>query len=67
MKKGVSVIVLMVLLINLVVGAWSVNEILSWFNKDIPTIADAIIGLFAGEVSIPVAIVGTILKAFGVF
>jgi hypothetical protein len=40
---------------------------LSWFGKDIPIIADIIIGLFVGEVSIPVAIIGWILKICGVF
>lgn len=56
-----------VLIFNFTIGAWSVIEILSWFDKKIPLIASATIGLFVGEISIPIAIVGKILKAFGVF
>jgi predicted membrane-bound spermidine synthase len=56
-----------ILLINLVLGAWSINYILMWFGKDIPFIADALIGLFVGEISIPVAFVGWLLKVCGVF
>jgi hypothetical protein len=55
------------LILNLTVGGWSVDAILSWFGKDIPFLADTVIGLFVAELSIPVAIVGSILKAFGVF
>lgn len=56
-----------ILLINATIGGWSVNEILSWFEKDIPFMADAILGLIAGSISIPVAIVGWILRICGVF
>ena len=56
-----------ILLINLIAGAWSVIEILSWFGKSIPLWGSAVIGLFAGEVSIPVAIVGWILRLCGIF
>lgn len=59
--------VIVILLINLSIGAWSVSEILSWFGKSIPLIASAIIGLFAGEISIPIAIIGWILKICGIF
>lgn len=59
--------VIFVLALNLVVGTWSVIEILSWFGKSIPLIGNIIIGLFAGELSIPVAIIGYILKLFGIF
>ena len=48
-------------------GTWSSHTILSWFNKDIPMIADMIIGLVVGSITIPVAIVGYILQVFGVF
>jgi hypothetical protein len=61
------VIYIIVIVLNVILGAWSVGEILSWFGKDIPLLADAAIGLFTGEISIPVAIVGAILKACGVF
>ena len=33
----------------------SVDYILSWFSKDIPFIADMIIGIFVSAISIPVA------------
>lgn len=66
MKLGIfSIIVIM--LINLSVGVWSVIEIMSWFGKSLPLIANIVIGLFVGEFSIPVAIVGHILKICGVF
>ena len=54
-------------LINLTLGAWSIIEILSWFGKSIPLLINMIIGLFVGEVSIPIAIVGYLLKLFEVF
>ena len=60
-------IVIAILLINITVGAWSVIEILSWFDKSIPLWASVLSGLFVGEFSIPVAIVGWFLKLFGVF
>ncbi len=55
------------ILINLTVGTWSSYEILSWFHKMIPMIGNVVIGLFAGEVTIPVAVVGWILKLCHVF
>lgn len=58
---------LMYLVCSIAIGGWSVNEILSWFNKDIPFIADIILGLIVASVSIPVAIVGWILGSCGVF
>lgn len=48
-------------------GAISVEYILSWVNKDIPMFGDIIVGLIGGSVTIPVAIIGWILKLFGVF
>jgi len=58
---------LSIILGYLALMGWSVDYILSWLSKDIPFIGDMVIGLFAGTVSIPVAIVGYILKLFGVF
>lgn len=49
------------------IGAWSVDCILSWFNKDIPLIGDLVIGVIAGAITIPVSIIGFILKLFGIF
>ncbi|GAA0115272.1 hypothetical protein [Clostridium senegalense] len=54
-------------IINLTIGTWSVAEILSWFGKDIPILADGAIGLIVGEISIPIALVGWILRYFSVF
>ncbi len=59
--------VILVFILNLAIGGWSVGEILSWFGKDIPTFFDVLIGIFAGEISIPVAIIGRILIMCGVF
>lgn len=59
--------IILILLINISAGAWSVVEILSWFGKSIPLIGSIVIGLFAGEISIPISIIGWILKVFGVF
>jgi len=64
---GYLIAFLIVITINITVGAWSVIEILSWFGKSIPIWADVLIGLFLGEISIPVAIVGYLLRLFGVF
>ena len=58
---------IMIMLINLTIGARSVIEILSWFGKSIPMVGNVAIGLFLGEFSIPLAIVGKILKVCGVF
>ena len=66
-KNSGCVTVIIISLINISIGAWSVGEILSWFGKAIPLIASVIIGLFAGEISIPVAIIGWILKICGIF
>ena len=59
--------VIIILLINLSIGAWSVIEILSWFGKSIPLWGNALIGLFTAEFSVPIAIVGWILRILGVF
>jgi len=56
-----------VLAFNIIVGTWSVVEILSWFGKSIPLWADVLTGLFVAEFSVPVAIGGYLLKLFGVF
>ena len=45
---------------------WSVNFLLAYFlHKDIPWIGDLVIGLIAGALTIPVAIVMAILQYFG--
>lgn len=56
-----------VFLFNMTVGTWSVNYLLAELaGKTIPLLGAALIALFAAEVSIPVAIVVWLLKAFGV-
>lgn len=53
-------------LVNATLGAWSIIEILSWFGKTIPLVASVVIGLIAGKISIPIAIIGWILRICGV-
>lgn len=51
---------------NLFVGGWSVNYLLLFFlDKTISFLGAMLIGLFVGEVSIPVAITIALLKWFG--
>ena len=57
----------MVLLFNALIGMWSVNEILFWFGKNIHWFWDLLIGLITAEISVPVAVVGWILRSLGVF
>jgi hypothetical protein len=48
-------------------GGWSVNYLLNFFaSKVIPFGWAMVIGLFAGEISIPVAVVVAILHMFHV-
>ena len=50
---------------NIFVCGWSVNYLLDVFaNKMLPFFWAAVIGLFVGEVSFPVAVVVAILKYF---
>lgn len=68
MKKQIGCLgIIGVLVINITLGAWSVIQILSWFGKSIPLLGSIVIGLFTGEFSIPIAVVGKILKACGIF
>ena len=55
-----------IILVNATLGAWSIIEILSWFGKTIPLVASVVIGLIAGKISIPIAIIGWILRICGV-
>lgn len=59
--------IILLLVFNLMIGAWSVDYILSWFDADIPRLGDMVIGLFTAEFTVPIAIAGWILKSFGVF
>jgi len=59
--------ILLVLIFNLTLGGWSVNYLLvALGNSPIAFWGAALIGLFVGELSVPVAIVVAILTAFGV-
>lgn len=57
----------LIVLLNLSIGAWCAQYLLlTWFAKDIPWYADMIIGLFLGELTIPLTVITFILKTFGV-
>jgi len=59
--------VILMLLFNLLFGGWSINYLLAFFiGKTIPFIGAVLIGIIAGEVSIPIAVVIWLLVAFGV-
>lgn len=64
---GGCLTIIIILIINAILGAWAVAEILSWFGKDIPLIGDILLGMVAGEIAFPIAIVGWLLRIFGVF
>ena len=58
---------LLLFVINLVVGGWSVNYLLMFaVGKTIPMIGATVIGIIVGEVSIPLAIVVAILQWAGI-
>lgn len=65
-KIGYSAFIILFIM-NITIGAWSIIEILSWFGKSIPLWSSILLGLFTGEVSIPIAIIGKILRVCGVF
>jgi len=59
--------IILVIVFNLLIGGWSVNYLLDFFlAKTIPFIGAAVIGLFVGEISVPVAVVVWILAYCGV-
>jgi hypothetical protein len=52
---------------NVLLGAWSVNYLLGFFlERTIPFLGAALIGLVAGQFTLPVAIVVALLRWFGV-
>lgn len=58
---------IVILLLNLLIGAWSVNYLLSiLLHTTIPFWGAAVIGLFGGEITIPAAIVVWVLHVCGV-
>lgn len=58
--------ILAFVLFNLLVGGWSVNFLLGVLLIEIPFVGDMIIGMFIAQISVPVALVILILRAFGV-
>jgi hypothetical protein len=59
--------VLAVLIMNIVFGAMSVNYLLSVFaEKTLPFFWAMVIGLFAGQFTVPVAIIVWVLERFSV-
>jgi len=66
-SPGVCGCYLALFLFNVIVGGWSVNYLMVFFlDKTLPFLGVVLIGMFAAEVSVPVAIVIVILKFFGV-
>jgi len=59
--------VIWIMLVNIFLGGFCVDVILGWFGKNIPFYGDAVMGFFTGQFAIPIAIVGSILKWFGIF
>lgn len=57
----------LVVIVHVAISTWSIIEILSWFGKQINIILALIVGVFLGGFTIPVAVVGWILKLCGVF
>lgn len=57
-------IILITLLFNGIVGGLSVDYISSWFGKNIPMLYDVLIGLVFAEFTIPLAILGWLIKLF---
>lgn len=58
---------ILLLVLNLALGAWSVNYLLLTFlGKVIPLGWAVIVGLFAGEFTIPAAAVVAILRSLGI-
>lgn len=54
---------LVLVLFNIIIGAWSVSFIGCFFGLSIPFIACAAIGLFFAEITVPVAIILAIVGA----
>lgn len=58
---------LIIFIVNLLLGGWSVNYLLlEFFGKTLPTFWAVITGLIVGQFSIPVAFVVWILNTFNI-
>lgn len=58
--------ILFILALNASIGGFAVNYLLSLFGKNIPFLLDMVIGFFAGQFAIPLAIIGYLLRLFGI-
>lgn len=52
---------------NVTIGTISVIEILSWFDKTVPMATNIFMGFLLGEITVPIALCGWVLRLFGVF
>lgn len=55
----------LILLLNLLLGGWSVDYLLQFLGKNIHWIGDVLIGLVIGQFTIPIALVIWLLQLFG--
>lgn len=64
-KDEMNVSGCLILLLNLLLGGWSVDYLLQFLGKNIHWIGDVLIGLIAGQFTIPIALVIWLLQLFG--
>lgn len=58
----ILIIILLLLIVNIFIGGWSITVILGWLGIKIPFWISGAVGVVAGEFTIPIAVVGSILK-----
>ena len=58
----ILMIILLLLIFNIFIGGWSIEVILGWLGIKIPFWISGAVGIVAGEFTVPVAVVGSILK-----
>lgn len=58
----ILMIILLLLIFNIFIGGWSIGVILGWIGIKIPFWISGAVGIVAGEFTVPIAIVGSILK-----
>jgi hypothetical protein len=66
LKIGCSIQIIYVI-IYFTLSTYAVIKILSWFGKTIPLWADILIGFFGGVLTVPIWVIGSILRFCGVF
>lgn len=67
MSNKYKLIIMISILLNALIGGLSINAIGGWIGINIPFIGDMIIGTLSSTISVPIAIIGWILRLFGVF